>query len=318
MSTNLISKQEPHSQEPHSYRSQRRYSLLRFILHNWFIILAFLGGLICTISVFFYIWWISGQRYNCPDWAQNCTVERSILYYRHNSTIIQGALTTTYSIGLAALLCTTCALAEAAIWPLLNQRPYTFAQLDTYLAASRGSLVQQVLAIRPAFRTINGSVLLLCIFICTALHPLGATIVGYSLSLPNGTLYDMQSNHSTTATTGFKFHQRTGGSPPLTGAIMTATNLVPTWSNGLADEPLPQYRDYLVNRKDLAKVGNTSAHAIKMEKSIQCSPFTIRDFKDVGSLYFETSIRFNNSLDKALKKTLENKVRVRIEPRLTA
>lgn len=178
-----------------------------------------------------------------------------------------------------------------------------------YIAASRGSLISQIVAIRTAARTWNAEIILLCIFVCTALNPLGATVVGYALNLQNITRYNMQSQHTTSIGTGLNFSQGVEGTPPLPGAVTNALTQIPVWANNLTKEPLPEYRDYLVDRNDLDRVGNISAYVVKMEKSTQCSPFTFREMEYEKVRYFRTAAKFPRE---------DSQVRLRIQPRLTA
>lgn len=257
---------------PLLFSTQRRPRvLLPFFRHNFMSTIACFAGMALTMFVFVTTWWLSKQTYDCPDWAIDCTVTKSVLLMKAHSGILQGALTTAYGIGLAALLYPVYTLAEAAVWPILHQQTCTLAQLDTYLKATRGSLISQPIALLVA-RSWNAAAVLSCVFVSAAFYPFGATIVGYTWSLQNVTVTNIASKITVGAGLGLEFNQAFPGPPPLPGAVAGAFYLMSSWGNNYSTEPLPEYRDYIVDRRSLARIGNMSALAVKIHKTIDCTP----------------------------------------------
>lgn len=293
--------------ERRSTQKRRRKGLRHFLFLNWLGIAALASGLVVTLAVFVFVWWLSNQVYDCPGWRVECTVRPSVAYFKRHFSVLQGGLTTAYSIGLAGLLYLTCTLGEATIWPILLEREYTLGQFDTYLKATRGSLTSQPLALKAA-KSNSARLAVICVFLSAALHPFASTFMGAALARRNVLIPHAKSRIKTGSGIGLVFNQQYPGPGRLPGPVMNSIKLMTSWVIDNSTEPLPEYRDYIVDRSSLAKIGNMSASAVQVTKSINCQPHLVTPKKvDKGNVMYEVDIT-NHS------KTIHPTVRVRFQP----
>ena len=301
-----------------STQKRRRKGLGHFLFMNWLGLSSLVFGLVVTLAVFVFVWWLSNQVYDCPDWRIECTVRPSVAYFKRHFSILQGGLTTVYSIGLAGLLYLTCILGEATIWPILHQQEYTLCQFDTYLKATRGSLTSQPLALKAA-KSNSARLAVICVFLSAALHPFASTFMGAALARRNILIPNAKSHIKTGSGIGLVFKQRYPGPAPLPGAVMTSFRHMTSWVNDSSAEPLPELRDYIIDRSALvktgnmsaAKIGNMSASAVRITKSIGCQPHLVAPKKvGNGRLMYEVKITHPGP-------NIQSTVRVRFQPFLT-
>ncbi|KAJ4291840.1 hypothetical protein N0V90_009736 [Kalmusia sp. IMI 367209] len=184
--------------------------------------------------------------------------------------------------------------------------PTPKSEVDTWLKATRGGLVAQPAALAHA-RSFDAAVVLLCVLVCAALVPLGATIMGVALSLHQIAVPSIASSVTSGTGVGLFFRQAYPGPPPLPGSVTGAFNLMSSWASNFSVEPLPEYRDYLVDRTNLARIGNMSAYAIKAERSVECSGRTLDLDYDGGASF---SVATNMSEEGSW-------VRIRLQEKLT-
>lgn len=251
-----------------------------FLQQHWIISAAFTFGLATCLGVFGYVVALSGSVFHCPPWAVNCAVTGSVQFLLSNASLVQGGLATVYSIGLAGMVFSICCLGEAAIWPLWHQKAYELKEIDTYLAASRGSIISLTMALTSA-RNPSAFLVVLCVLVSAALQPAGPTFVGFAMSRTNQTA-TYQSNYTVGGGIGLPFRQAEGGAL-LPAAVTDAIARYSTWGKGLALEPLPDQRDYILDRSNLSMIGNASMSAIKTTRTITCTPRAV-DFSNGGKI----------------------------------
>lgn len=128
----------------------------------------------------------------------------------------------------------------------------TLEQVNTYLAACRGSIPASLFALRAAKNFISEIVLECAVFI-TLVPFLSALLIGYA--------YQRQ-----IITIAFQIHYQPGGDigleftqtiPPMSIRARPAS-LWPSWTSVLTPEPLPEYREWFVDRSNLTHQGNMS------------------------------------------------------------
>ncbi|KAK8075520.1 hypothetical protein PG997_010183 [Apiospora hydei] len=293
------------AQTPGHGRTSHPGGFVRFLRDHWVIAGAFMFGLSFCLGVFGYINTLSNQAFSCPPWAVNCDLTGPVKFLLANNSLLQGALTTGYSIGLAAMGFSICSLGEAALWPLWHRRAYKLRHIDTYLAASRGSLISLAKALITA-RCPQAIMVVVCIFVSAALQPAGPTFVGFALARTNVTTV-YQSNQTVGGGMGLGFEQQKLAPARLPGAISDAIALYTAWAKSLAVEPLPDQRDYILDRDMLSPVGNASVFAVRANRTIDCLPRRV-DLVDTGLGYY----RVNTTLPP------DNSVSIRVTPALNA
>lgn len=249
--------------------------------------LSFGAGIAMVIAAIGFTFWLSKQTFACPEWAVDCNVIDSVAYMRNNITQVQSIVATLYTLGLSALTYSACAFAETATWPLTTQQHFTLRELDTHLSACRGSVPSIPLAVR-SIRT-GGTAFVLAVLTLTILGNLASpTLVGHVYNKVNETII-LQSNYTPGGGIAGGFSQF---SPP-TSFIAHAASFYSSWSIGISDEPMPDHRDWYIQRMELSKRGNFTAHAVRVEKSITCQGYR---FDQVSStdLIFKTNMAAHN------------------------
>lgn len=249
--------------------------------------LSFGTGIIMVAAAIGFTFWLSKQTFTCPEWAVDCDVKESVAYIRNNITQVQSIVATLYTLGLGALAYSACAFAETATWPLTTQQHFTLRELDTHLSACRGSVPSFPLAVR-SIRT-GGTAFVLGVLTLTIFGNLASpTLVGHVYNKVNETII-LQSNYTPGGGAAGRFSQV---SPP-TSFIALATSFYSSWSIGMSDEPMPEYRDWYIQRMQLSKRGNFTAHAVRVEKSITCRGYKLHQDSS-KNLTFKTNMAAHN------------------------
>lgn len=142
-----------------------------------------------------------------------------------------------------------------------------------------------------------------------------AAIVGIAFTRQNVT-QEFSSNYSLGGGVGLSYKQL---NPPgqLPGSITDAMSLYASWSKDLAKEPLPQLRDFFMDRDKIQELGDMSAKALKIQKDITCTgrlldiDGKLKTESDTKTLRIKTNFPANEETDK------DNLVTIRLQPRLT-
>lgn len=249
--------------------------------------LSFGAGIVMIIAAIGFTFWLSKQTFTCPEWAVDCHVIDSVAYIRNNITQVQSIVATVYTLGLSALAYSVCAFAETATWPLIKKQHFTLRELDTHLSACRGSVPSITLAVR-SIRT-GETALVLTVLAFTILGNLASpTLVGHVYNKVNETVI-LQSKY----TPGGGIQGRFSQVSPPTSFIPQAGNFYSSWSLSISDEPMPEHRDWYIQRLSLAKRGNFAAHAVRVEKSITCQGYKL-DQNSSTDLIFRTNMATHN------------------------
>ncbi|KAF2251456.1 hypothetical protein BU26DRAFT_424249 [Trematosphaeria pertusa] len=272
-----------------------------FIRHNMTIVLAFLAGLSCTVAVIVFTFWLSQQILECPTWSINCTISKNI-------GTIQGIITAVYAIGLATLAYATHSLSEAALWPLINQRPFTIKEVETYLQASRGSIASSPFVLKNA-RSVNSAIVILCIVTVTFLPLAGAPLTGYVYNLRNSSA-PFESYYQPGGGIGPPFIQRS----PLESYRDAHSTLYNSWALGISREPMPEYRGWFIDRINLTRRGDMTVGAVRVDQNISCRSWELDPPQKNGSSFvFPTSMAEHRRPD---NRTNDPHVLVRAMPQL--
>jgi hypothetical protein len=179
---------------------------------------------------------------------------------------------------MAAIAYAIYQLGETALWPTLAKRSYRFADIDTYLSASRGSIVSLLPALWR-FRYGKSMAVMGCVTVTTLLLQANNVIVGYAFTKQNVTT-EYQSIIKYGGGLGLPFY--VDPQAPLPLGVAFASSLYASWSRNLSQEPMPDQRDFLIDRTKLSLVGDVSINAIKAEKSIVCTGRPLDIVEDIA------------------------------------
>ncbi|KAK5133456.1 hypothetical protein LTR08_007698 [Meristemomyces frigidus] len=254
------------------------HALFKFLRKEPLIIVSLTLGTCGTIACFAFTFWLAQQVSDCPDWALYCSVSSSVKWFTTRLALVQGILATLYNIFIWMVAYATHQLAETTLWPALTTKTFTMRDIDHYLSASRGEYTASPFALWHARGGYHiGTVLV--VTLTALLLQVDSIIVGHVFSqVPVSTTF--LSNHTAGGGTGFPFSQ---ANPPgiLPDAVGNAYPLYNAWANGVSPEPMPGYRDFIVNRSNLTKIGNFAINALEANKQINCSALPINITGDV-------------------------------------
>lgn len=289
----------------------RRLGWWAFVGRHLSLLAAFLAGIIFVIVAIVFTTVTSKRPLRCPDWAEDCrAVDR---WTAEHLPTVQGIITLVYIIGLGALAFVALALCEAAVWPLLVKQPMTIRGLEAYLATTRGSILAAPRALKEV-KTAAMGVMLVCA-ITAILTPLaGIPVVGQAYTLTTREI-DLKSNYTPGGGLTESFQQTEAPSFGNIGVLTTYNS----WATNPASEPLPEYRDWYVDREILGTKGNFTARAVKLQTTVSCSPRTVEQLVQNGKPLnaFPTNwTRANLSSLRGEKRT-PAEVYVRPHPQLT-
>jgi len=265
--------------------AQRTY-LRKFLRRDWTLILAFNAGLACVAATIGFTTWLSKQILRCPDWATDCAVGDKVDEFRRNIATVQGLVTVTYAIGLAALAFAAHGMSEAALWPLLNRQSLTIKQLDAYLEASRGSITAS-LSVLLAARGFHSTLIVSCTVVVTLLPFAAAPLTGFVYDQGNIPT-KLQSQYQPGGGIGPSFQQNN----PPTSIRVGASTLYDSWSSGISKEPMPESWDWFVDRSALATRGNMTVRAVRLKTDISCGASKPEIAKAKGHfVYYKTNMK---------------------------
>ncbi|CZR58730.1 uncharacterized protein PAC_08622 [Phialocephala subalpina] len=282
----------------------KRRGLWSFITQRTALFFAILSGLILIGLTVWFTYWLAIQTFNCPDWALHCKLQPSVSWIKANLPLVQSIVSTVHGFGLALLAYPAFILAEAALWPILTHHSYTLASLDMYLSATHGSVPGLLQAIWNIGRG-KASAVMICVGLVTVLLQADRLVIGQVYTLGNVTK-TYESEYWGGAGIGLTFDQQYPPGP-LPAPVTSASSFYTSWSKNLSSEPLPEIKDFIVDRTTLAQVGNFSIPGLKASKSITCTgqPLDITD--DTDGLVFGVASNYPKA---------NSSVRLRMAPRL--
>ncbi|KAN0106767.1 hypothetical protein V8E51_009643 [Hyaloscypha variabilis] len=283
--------------------TQEKQSLWHFIKHRPLLVCIGFSGIAVVAAAVSFTLLLSAQTLTCPTWALNCTVQPWVTYIDNKLPLFQGIVSTIHGIGLALLAYPLFIFAEAAIWPILASKPYTLQSIDLYLSASRGSVPSLILLL------FNGkaSIVMLWVGIVAILLQLDRIVVGQAY-LKSQISTNYSSTYYAGGGIGLPFIQ-TNPPAPIPGPVTGAASLYTSWSWNRSQEPMPEIRDFIVNRSNMSVLGNFSATGVKAERDITCTGKTLKFLDESSGLpVFSVSAGYPDS---------DSSVTLRQQPRLT-
>lgn len=241
-----------------------------FVLRHKSMPASFMVGMIICLGVIIYTRFLSLQDLKCPDWALDCDVSRFMEWNTLNIALVQGIATICYGVGLTAMAYAAKGLAEAMIWPLLGDKPMSIEQIESFLSTAHGSVPLHKATIQLFKRTVE-SALIMALTIMTALTPLAAGPLIGAVYARSDFAHTLHSHYKVGAGIGRIFAQTT---PPIAVGAEGLSSFI-SWSKGLSQEPLPEYRHWVVDRSLLSNLGNVTVNAIYTKLDISCRGFNI-------------------------------------------
>ncbi|KAK3391333.1 hypothetical protein B0T20DRAFT_76935 [Sordaria brevicollis] len=289
----------------------RRLGWWAFVGRHLSLLAAFLVGIIFVIVAIVFTTVTSKRPLECPDWTEDCrTVDR---WTAEHLPTVQGIITLVYVIGLGALAYVALALCEAAVWPLLVKQTMTIGGLEAYLATTRGSVLAAPRVLREVKTPAMGAMLVCAI--TAILTPLaGIPLVGQAYT-PTTREIDLKSNYTSGGGLTESFQQTEAPSFANMGVLTTYNS----WAMDPAAEPLPEYRNWYVDREVLSTKGDFSAWAVKLQTTVLCSPRAVEQLVRSGkppNAFLTHWTRANASSLKGEKRA-PAEVYVRPHPQLT-
>jgi hypothetical protein len=285
----------------HSTRRRWRY----FIEHNPWPFVGMIAGMALDLGLLPLTLWLSQQVYECPRWAYGCTISVS------NIGTVQGVVTAIYTVGLTCMAYTVYALAEASVWPLLCKQRFTFKQLDTFLCTSRGSIPSAVLAI-GIIKTLDAAVVLICTILVISMPLIAPLVIGHIYDQPQ-LLVPYKSQHRSGGGFGQIFVQTN----PPTVSRPRASSLFTSWAENDIQEPMPDYRDWYIDRQSLSARGDFVAQAVRIKREISCRGWKVEQVSGSNStrrVSFKTHMA--DSIHEFRKKNSSGSVLVRNYPQM--
>lgn len=286
-----------------------------FLATNLSIPAAMCIGIIFTVVAIVYTNSTSKQVLDCPAWATSCP--RADDWTISHLGTVQGIITFLFSIGLVALAYVALALCEAAVWPLLSRQVFTIRELEAYLSTTRGSILFAPRALM-SIKTLATGLVLVCAIVAILLPFAAAPMVGYAFT-PTWVPVELEGNYSAP---GGRISQLYAQTDPPTSVIVDVMAEYNSWATDPSSEPLPEQRDWYVDRETLAVRGSFSGSAIKLQTSITCQPHSVKQRGADGLAWnaFETNMtRTRASLaGNEPAKEEDSDVWVRSLPQLTA
>ncbi|KAH6623307.1 hypothetical protein F5144DRAFT_550869 [Chaetomium tenue] len=249
----------------------RRLGWWPFIATHISIPAALLAGIIFVIVAIVYTSELTKHVLECPNWSNYCRTVDS--WTIENLGVVQGIITMVYLIGMVALAYAALGLCEATVWPLLHKQSFTIKGLNAYLSTTRGSIMLSPAAIMSVRSPAAGFVLA-CALIVTLLPFSAPPLVGNAYS-PTWQPVRLESNY--TANNGIsELYAQTN---PPTSVMVRVLAEYNTWAADPAAEPMPEYRDWYIDREALRDRGDLIANAMRFKTSIACRPHNVTQLK---------------------------------------
>ncbi|KAJ9155242.1 hypothetical protein NKR23_g2105 [Pleurostoma richardsiae] len=246
----------------------RRRGLWAFVSSHPSLSAALFTGVSFSLAAILCTYLLSRQLLECPLWALHC--DKADEWTVNNLGTVQGVVTFVYLIGLACLSYVVHNLCEAAIWPLLSRDRFTLRQVDEFLTTSRGILVSSP----SAFLSIKSSAtrfVLACAVAVTLIPFAGAPLVGYAYVLRWKSI-QLQGHYQP----GGGITELYAQTDPPTSMMVDVLANYASWASNSSSEPLPDLREWYVDRSTLQSRGDFVARAVRFQQAISCGPHQLQ------------------------------------------
>lgn len=257
-------------------------------------LIALFLGVGGSLSCYGFTYWLSRQTFSCPAWALYCSVPPRVTWIAAHMGTVQGVISALYSVFISMIAYVAHALAETTLWPAMTRRSFRMSDIDNFLQLARGSLPALPQAL---WHSARGGFYNFTTMALTGL----LVLLLFSNSIFIGHAYTIEivptrffSNFTQGAGIGFDFEQWTPpGSAP--GSVGNAAQFYTSWAMNTSIEPLPDLRDFIIERRMLSKIGNATINAVRATRNINCSAYEINITQDVtwttrlGDVHFKVA-----------------------------
>ncbi|KAL2174875.1 uncharacterized protein P884DRAFT_313858 [Thermothelomyces heterothallicus CBS 202.75] len=250
-----------------AHPAPRRLGWWPFVATHLSLPAALIAGIIFVVVAIAYTTELSEQVLECPQWANHCRTADD--WTVKNLGTVQGIITMVYMIGMASLAYAALGLCEATVWPLLKIQSFTINGLNAYLSVTRGSVMLAPRAVMSVRSSAAGFVLACALFV-TLLPFAAPPLIGYAYS-PTSQAVELESNY----TSGGGISELYAQTNPLTSVMVRVLAEYNTWATEPSSEPMPEYRDWYIDRAALDERGNFTARAVRFQTSISCRPLRV-------------------------------------------
>ncbi|AEO59756.1 hypothetical protein MYCTH_2308276 [Thermothelomyces thermophilus ATCC 42464] len=247
-----------------AHPAPRRLGWWPFVATHLSLPAALIAGIIFVVVAIAYTSELSQQMLECPQWANHCRTADD--WTVKNLGTVQGIITMVYMIGMASLAYAALGLCEATVWPLLKIQSFTINGLNAYLSVTRGSVMLAPRAVMSVRSTAAGFVLA-CALVVTLLPFAAPPLIGHAYS-PTYQAVELESNY----TSGGGISELYAQTNPATSVMVRVLAEYNTWATEPSSEPMPEYRDWYIDRAALDKRGDFTATAVRFQTSISCRP----------------------------------------------
>ena len=269
-----------------AHPAPRRLGWWPFVATHLSLPTAVAAGIIFVVVAIVYTAKLSRQTLECPSWANACPTADD--WAIANLGTVQGIITMVYLIGVVALACTALGLCESTIWPLLHMQPFTVKGLDAYLSTTRGSIVSAPAAVMSV-KSAAAGIVLACALVVTLLPFAALPLVGYAYT-PAPQPVQLESNY----TPGGGITELYAQTNPPTSVLVQLLAKYSSWATDPAAEPMPQFRNWYIDRDALSERGDFVAKAIRLQTTVSCRPHQVQQLSR-DSLWWN-AFRTNMSL----------------------
>ncbi|KAJ4347595.1 hypothetical protein N0V95_005289 [Ascochyta clinopodiicola] len=182
---------------------------------------------------------------------------------------------------------------------------------ETYLDASRGSIPASPFALLAA-RNLDSIFVVLSTLIIT-LSPLAAApVIGQVYNRGNVSVEFLSETRSGGGIG--PLYQQTN--PPGVLREFSATTYT-SWQSKLSSEPMPEHRDWFIDRRAWSERGNFTIETVKMQQDIDCRGWDATPTKKGKYFWFETEMNKDGKTQRSKASQHDEGVYVRDWPRLS-
>ncbi|KAK4154124.1 hypothetical protein C8A00DRAFT_33150, partial [Chaetomidium leptoderma] len=295
-----------------AYPAPRRLGWWPFVATHLSIPAALGAGIIFVVVAIVYTSEMSKRMLECPSWANSCDMADG--WTIENLGTVQGIIAMVYLIGMVALAFAALRLCEATVWPLLHKQTFTVNGLNAYLSTTRGSLMSAPAAIMSV-RSLAAGFVLACALVVTLLPFAAPPLVGHAYS-PTMQSVQLESNY----TPGGGITELYAQTNPPTSVMVRVLAAYNSWATNPSLEPMPEYRDWYIDREAMGERGNFTAKAVRFQTSISCRPHQLQQLNKVNlwwNAFLTNMTRTNNNSTQPGEKNSTAEVWIRPQPQLT-
>ncbi|KAK3292960.1 uncharacterized protein B0H64DRAFT_375943 [Chaetomium fimeti] len=273
---------------------------------------ALVAGIIFVVVAIVYTNEVTKQMFECPEWSNYCRMADR--WTIENLGTVQGIITMVYLIGMVALAYAALGLCEATVWPLLHKQSFTIKGLNAYLSTTRGSIMLSPAAIMSV-RSLAAGFVLACALVVTLLPFSAPPLVGHAYS-PSWQQVQLAGNY----TPGGGISELYAQTNPPTSVMVRVLTEYNTWATDPSTEPMPEYRDWYIDREALDERGSFTANAVRLQSSISCRPHEVAQLNRDNvwwNAFLTNMTRTNNNSTQAGEKDSSAEVWISPQAQLT-